>query len=51
MNINSENMFMLGKNRKLYSDSIEYEEMSPATFQLIRDEAIKNDGEYQIQDK
>lgn len=51
MNINSENMFMLGKNGKLYSDSIEYEEMSPATFQLIRDEAIKNDGEYQIQDK
>ena len=52
MNINAEGMFMLGKDGNLYvdvscgGDYDVYKPMSKATFELIREEAIKNDGEY-----
>lgn len=56
MNINSENMFMLGKDGNLYvdvscgGDYMIYKPMSKATFELIREEAIKNDGEYEVKE-
>jgi len=55
MNINSENMFMLGKDGNFYIDTScggdyeIYRPMSKATFELIREEAIKNDGEYKVE--
>ncbi len=54
MNINSENMFMLGKDGNFYIDTScggdyeVYRPFSKATFELIREEAIKNDGEYTV---
>ena len=54
MNINAEGMFMLGKDGNLYvdvscgGDYDVYKPMSKATFELIREEAIKNDGEYKV---
>ena len=54
MNINAEEMFMLGKDGQLYvdvscgGDYDIYGELSAAAFQLIRDEAIKSDGEYYV---
>jgi hypothetical protein len=57
MNINAEGMFMLGKDGNLYVDVScggDYEifrPMSEATFELIREEAIRKDGEYKVDDK
>ena len=54
MNINAEGMFMLGKDGNLYvdvscgGDYDVYKPMSKATFELIREEAIRNDGEYKV---
>ena len=56
MNINAEHMFMLGKDGNFYIDTScggDYEVYAPcskATFELIREEAIKNDGEYKVED-
>jgi len=53
MNINAEEMFMLGKDGNFYidvscgGDYDIYRPMSKATFELIRNEAINNDGEYE----
>ena len=55
MNINSEHMFMLGKDGNLYVDTScggdykAYIPISKSTFELIREEAIKNDGEYKVE--
>ena len=57
MNINSENMFMLGKDGNFYvdvscgGDYEIYRPMNNVTFELIKDEAIKNDGEYKTHHK
>ena len=54
MNIASESMFMLGKDGNLYvdiscgGDYDVYKPMNAATFELIREEAINNDGEYTV---
>ena len=56
MNVNAEGMFMLGKDGNFYIDTScggdyeVYRPFSKATFELIREEAIKNDGEYQVED-
>ena len=55
MNINAEHMFMLGKDNNFYIDTScggdyeVYRPMSKATFELIKEEAIKNDGEYHVE--
>lgn len=52
MNVNDEHMFMLGKDGNFYIDTScggdyeVYRPMSKITFDLIREEAIRNDGEY-----
>ena len=52
MNINAEEMFMLGKDGNLYvdyscgGDYDVYKPFGKATFELIREEAIERDGEY-----
>ena len=57
MNINAENMFMLGKDGNFYVDTScggdydIYKPFNKATFELIREEAIKNDGEYKVRDR
>lgn len=54
MNVGSEHMFHLGKDGNLYVDMTcggdynIYTPFSSATFELIREEAIKNDGEYEV---
>ena len=54
MNIGREEMYMLGKDGNFYVDVScggDYEifrPMSEATFELIREEAIRKDGEYQV---
>ena len=54
MNINAEGMFMLGKDGNLYvdvscgGDYDVYKPMSKGTFELIKEEAIKRDGEYKV---
>lgn len=56
MNINSENMFALGKDGNLYVDMTcggdydVFRPMSAGTFELIKEEALQNDGDYEIQD-
>lgn len=56
MNIGGEHMFMLGKDGNFYidiscgGDYEIYRPFSKATFELIREEAIKNDGEYEVRD-
>ena len=54
MNIASEDMYHLGKDGKLYidvscgGDYEVYEPLSSVNFELIREEAINNDGYYKI---
>jgi hypothetical protein len=54
MNIASEEMYHLGKDGKLYVDIScggDYDEFGPLSsvnFELIREEAINNDGYYKI---
>lgn len=54
MNISAEGMYRLGKDEKLYvdvscgGDYEVYEPLSSVNFELIREEAIKNDGYYKI---
>ena len=55
MNINSEDMFMLGKDGNFYIDTScggdyeIYRPMSEATFEIIKEEAIRLDGEYLVE--
>ena len=55
MNINSEDMFMLGKDGNFYVDTScggdyeIYRPMSEATFEIIKEEAIRLDGEYLVE--
>ena len=57
MNINAENMFMLGKDGNFYVDTScggdydIYKPFSKATFELIQEKEIKNDGEYKARDR
>ena len=55
MNIGSEEMYHLGKDGNLYvditcgGDYIVFTPMSAATFEVIKAEAIENDGEYKVE--
>lgn len=55
MNINSEHMFMLGKDGNFYIDTScwgdyeIYRPMNKDAFELIREEAIRRDGEYIVE--
>ena len=55
MNINSEDMFLLGKDGNFYVDTScggdyeIYRPMSEATFEIIKEEAIRLDGEYLVE--
>ena len=55
MNINSEDMFMLGKDGNFYVDTScggdyeIYRPISEATFEIIKEEAIRLDGEYLVE--
>lgn len=56
INLNAEGMYMLGKDGNLYSDYtcggdyIIFRPMKTTTFELIREEAIDNDGEYRSEE-
>lgn len=55
MNVGSEEMYHLGKDGNLYvditcgGDYVVFTPISPATFEVIREEAIENDGEYEVE--
>ena len=54
MNIGSESMFHLGKDSNLYVDITcggdydIYKPISSIRFELIKSEALENDGEYKV---